>query len=78
MTEFFVFLPQMRMGLDVLVERETERCRDIVRRLRYKGPVFRISGATGRGTRELCQAVMVFLEEHPVASSSPVREAEPA
>jgi len=40
------------------------RCRDIVRRLRFKGPVFRISGATGQGTRELCQAVMRYLDEH--------------
>jgi GTPase len=40
-----------------------ERCAAIVRRLRYKGPVFRISGATGEGTRELCQAVMRELEE---------------
>ena len=32
-----------------------ERCREIVRRLRWRGPVHRISGATGRGTRELCQ-----------------------
>jgi len=39
------------------------RCKDIVRRLRFKGPVFRISGATGRGTQELCQAVMRHLDE---------------
>jgi len=38
-------------------------CKDIVRRLRFKGPVFRISGATGQGTRELCQAVMNRLDE---------------
>jgi len=38
------------------------RCKDIVRRLRFKGPVFRISGATGRGTQELCEAVMQHLE----------------
>ena len=37
-------------------------CADIVRRLRYKGPVFRISGATGEGTAALCQAVMRELE----------------
>jgi len=43
-------------------ERE-ERCAQIVRRLRFKGPVFRISGATGEGTRELCQAVMQHLEK---------------
>jgi GTP-binding protein len=39
------------------------RCKDIIRRLRFKGPVFRISGATGQGTRELCQAVMNRLDE---------------
>jgi GTP-binding protein len=50
--------------LDLLPEAEGDaRCRDIVRRLRFKGPVFRISGATGRGTAELCQAVMSFLEQ---------------
>lgn len=49
--------------LDLLPPEEGEaRCREIVRRLRFKGPVFRISGATGRGTAELCQAVMSVLE----------------
>jgi GTP-binding protein len=43
-------------------ERE-ERCAQIVRRLRFKGPVFRISGATGEGTKELCQAIMQHLEK---------------
>jgi GTP-binding protein len=38
------------------------RCRDIVRRLRFKGRVFRVSGATGQGTRELCEAVMQHLD----------------
>ncbi len=47
-----------------------ERCREIVRRLRFKGPVYRISGATGAGTRQLCQAVMNHLEQHPVAPAS--------
>jgi GTP-binding protein len=41
------------------------RAKDIVRRLRWKGPVFRISGATGAGTDDLKQAVMRYLEEHP-------------
>jgi len=50
--------------LDLLPAAEAEkRCREIVRRLRWKGPVFRISGATRTGTRELCQAVMRRLEE---------------
>jgi GTP-binding protein len=49
--------------LDLLDAEAGERsCREIVRRLRWKGPVFRISGATGQGTRELVQAVMSHLE----------------
>jgi GTP-binding protein len=47
-----------------------ERCREIVRRLRFRGPVFRISGVTGAGTKQLCQAVMTHLEQHPVAAAS--------
>ena len=50
--------------IDLLAPGEREqRCAEIVRRLRFKGPVFRISGATGEGTRELCQAVMQHLEK---------------
>jgi len=50
--------------IDLLPPDERDaRCDDIVRRLRYKGPVFRISGVTGEGTGELCQAVMRHLEE---------------
>jgi GTP-binding protein len=41
-------------------------CEDIVRRLGWSGPVFRVSAATGAGTRELVQQVMTFLENHPV------------
>ena len=50
--------------IDLLRGKELEnRCADIVRRLRFRGPVFRISGATGEGTKELCQAVMKQLEK---------------
>jgi len=49
--------------IDLLPPDERDRrCAEIVRRLRFRGPVFRISGATGAGTRELCQAVMRYLE----------------
>jgi GTP-binding protein len=49
---------------DLMMPDEADkRCREIVRRLRFKGPVFRISGATRDGTRELCQAVMRRLDE---------------
>ena len=44
-----------------------QRARDIVRRLRYRGPRFLISGATGQGTRELCEAVMTYLQEQAAA-----------
>jgi GTP-binding protein len=48
---------------DLLPDEEAEKvARDIVRRLRFKGPHFLISGATGRGTKELAEAVMRFLE----------------
>jgi GTP-binding protein len=49
--------------MDLLPPAEAEKvCKDIVRRLRFKGPVFRISGVTGEGTLRLCQAVMTFIE----------------
>lgn len=56
---------------DLLADEEAEaRARDIVRRLRYKGPVHLISAATGRGTRELAEAVMGFLEQRRAEMSS--------
>jgi len=49
---------------DLMLDNEAqERARSIVRRLRFRGPHFLVSGATGRGTQELCTAVMNFLEE---------------
>ena len=52
--------------IDLLEPKEAERrTKEIVRRLRWKGPVFMISGATGAGTHELKHAVMRYLEEHP-------------
>jgi GTP-binding protein len=57
--------------LDLLDEADGDkRCREIVRRLRWKGPVFRISGATGRGTRELVEAVMSYLEQKDAAGTT--------
>ncbi len=49
--------------LDLLAPDAAEAlCADIVERLGWEGPVFRISGVTGAGTRELAQAVMRHLE----------------
>ena len=41
-----------------------QRAHSIVRRLRYRGAYFLISGVTGEGTKALCEAAMRFLEEH--------------
>jgi GTP-binding protein len=57
---------------DLLPDEEAEkRARALVRRLRFRGPHFLISGATGRGTRELCEAVMAFLDEQARAERDP-------
>jgi GTP-binding protein len=50
--------------IDLMPPAEAEkRCKDIVRRLRWKGPVYRISGVTRQGTQELCRDIMRRLEE---------------
>jgi len=54
---------------DLLPDAEAEKlAADIARRLRYRGPKFLISAATGRGTRELADAVMRFLEQQAAAA----------
>jgi GTP-binding protein len=54
---------------DLLPPAEAQkRARAIVRALRYRGPHFLISGATGEGTKPLCEAVMAALEEHDRAA----------
>lgn len=58
--------------IDLLPPEDADRlCREIVRRLRFKGPVFRISGATGQGTRELCEAIMNRLEAEITSPPGP-------
>jgi GTP-binding protein len=49
---------------DLLPDDEAEkRAREILRRLRFRGRHFLVSAATGRGTKELSEAVMAFLDE---------------
>jgi GTP-binding protein len=49
---------------DLLPPAEAEkRARAIVRRLRYRGTWFLVSGATGEGTKALCEAAMTLLEQ---------------
>jgi len=62
--------------IDLLEPKEAKRrAKEIVRRLRFKGPVLLISGATGEGTEELKQAVMRYLEEHPRTPAKPAATA---
>jgi GTPase len=50
--------------VDLLPAAEAEKlCQDIVRRLRWKGPVYRISGLARQGTELLCQDIMKRLEQ---------------
>jgi GTP-binding protein len=56
--------------IDLLPPDEAEkRCKDIVRRLRWKGPVYRISGVTKQGTQQLCFDIMRRLEEIRLAGT---------
>jgi GTPase len=57
---------------DLLPGKEAEkRARSIVRALRYRGPHFLISGASGEGTKPLCEAVMRLLEERDRPEDGP-------
>jgi GTP-binding protein len=50
--------------LDLLPPEDREaRCKAIIKGLKWKGPVFRISAIGAEGTRELCQKVMERLEQ---------------
>jgi len=44
-------------------EERGQRCDSIIAALSWDGPVFRISAATGEGTRELVGRIMTYLEE---------------
>ena len=50
--------------LDLLQEDERdESCKAIIKGLKWKGPVFKISAINGDGTKDLMFAIMNFLEE---------------
>jgi GTPase len=49
-------------------EDAAKRCRDIVKRLKWKAPVYEISAISGDGTRELTFDIMNYLEENDEAA----------
>jgi len=50
--------------VDLLPEDEREtRCRDIVERLDWQGPVYRVAAISGDGTKALCGDIMTHLEQ---------------
>lgn len=52
--------------IDLLApEARHSHCDDLVRRLGHTGPVYHVSALSGEGCRELCQAIMNYLEEQP-------------
>jgi GTP-binding protein len=52
--------------LDLVLEEEAEEIIErVLELLDWQGPVFRISAISKEGTRELTQALMAFLDEHP-------------
>lgn len=54
--------------VDLLPDDERDaRCEDIVRRLGWQGPVFRISAINGGGTQPLVFRIMDYLEQHRAA-----------
>ena len=61
---------------DLLLEEELDDvCNDIVSRLDWQGPVYRISAVTGQGTRQLMTDIMTHIE---TVKAEQAQEAEQA
>src|SRR5678810_19347 len=64
---------------DLLPAEDAEaRQRDIVERLQWQGPVFRISAQARNGTRQLAAAVMAFIEQADRAAEAAQASSEAA
>ena len=63
--------------LDVLPADEREaHCQNIIDRLEWTGPVFKISAVSGEGTRELMGAIMDYIEQGAREEKERVEQAE--
>ena len=69
-----MLFPQLLLTLLLLVVCSFAPGFFFVRRLRWKGPTYRISGVTKQGTKELMQDVMRLIEE----TAAPAREGDGA
>ncbi|BAZ93303.1 GTPase [Thiohalobacter thiocyanaticus] len=59
--------------LDLLpADERAARCDEIINALKWTGPVFRISAATGEGTDDLVKAVMTHLEQQDLAAAADI------
>ncbi|MFA6616303.1 MAG: GTPase ObgE [Hydrogenophaga sp.] len=61
----------------VPAEERAARVKDIVKRLRWKGPVFEISALTREGCEPLVQAIYQYLHAEYLAAQPPAEEADP-
>jgi len=63
--------------LDLVPEDEREAlCADIVKRLNWQGPVYRISAISGEGTRALSYDIMEYLESHKEVEEAEILDQE--
>lgn len=58
--ERWLVLNKMDLGPE---DEQDKRCQDIIERLGWQGQVFRISAISGKGTKQLAQAIMLKLED---------------
>ena len=50
--------------VDLLMDDEVEaRCQEVVDHLNWQGPVFRMSGLASQGTKDLCAAIMDYIDD---------------
>jgi len=71
--ELRIFSPTMAQGdrwlvlnkLDLLPDDEVDaRCQEVVDYLDWQGPVFKMSGLASEGTKDLCAAIMEYIDDH--------------
>ena len=56
--------------MDLLPEEEREKtCKKIIKELKWKAPVYKMSALSGEGTERLCQDLMNYLEENRRANN---------